>query len=107
MIISPTTRHRTVLHALWLLLLAGLAAQPVRAQDDWPTWGRDSGNQRHSPLTQIDTSNVSTLVPRVAVRDDGAGRAVAAGAVDPRSWSTASCIVVSVLPRGGTGARER
>ena len=25
--------------------------------------GRDAGNQRHSPLTQINTSNVSTLVP--------------------------------------------
>ena len=35
----------------------------MHAQDDWPAWGRDAGNQRHSPLTQIDTGNVSTLVP--------------------------------------------
>ncbi len=52
MTISPTTRHRTARHSLWLLMLASLAAQSVHAQNDWPAWGRDSGNQRHSPLTQ-------------------------------------------------------
>jgi glucose dehydrogenase len=61
--ISPTTRHRAARYSLWLLLLASLAAQPALGQDDWPAWGHDPGNQRHSPLTQIDTSNVSTLVP--------------------------------------------
>jgi quinoprotein glucose dehydrogenase len=60
---SPNARHRTAWASLWMLLLAGLAVQPEHAQDDWPAWGRDLGNQRHSPLTQIDTSNVSTLVP--------------------------------------------
>ena len=64
MTISPTTRHRTARHSLWLLMLANLAAQPVHAQDDWPAWGRDPGNQRHSPLTQINISNVSTLAAR-------------------------------------------
>jgi len=60
---SPNARHRTAWASLWMLLLAGLAVQPEHAQDDWPAWGRDLGNQRHSPLTQIDTGNVSTLVP--------------------------------------------
>ena len=63
MTISPTRRHRAARHSLWLLMLASLASQPVHAQDDWPVWGGDLGNQRHSPLTQINTSNVSTLVP--------------------------------------------
>ncbi len=45
------------------LLTATLATQPLHAQDDWRHWGRDAGNQRHSPLTQIDVDNVSTLVP--------------------------------------------
>ena len=63
MTISSTMRHRAARHSLWLLLVAGLAAPPVHAQDNWPAWGRDGGNQRHSPLTQIDTGNVSTLVP--------------------------------------------
>ena len=63
MTIRSTIRHHAA-RPLWLLLmLAGLAAPPVSAQDDWPAWGRDGGNQRHSPLTQIDTGNVSTLVP--------------------------------------------
>ncbi len=63
MTISPTTRYRAARNSLWLLMLASLAAQPVHGQDDWRSWGRDAGNQRHSPLTQINTSNVSTLVP--------------------------------------------
>ena len=46
-----------------VLLLVGLAVSVVHAQDDWSAWGRDGGNQRHSPLTQITTDNVSTLVP--------------------------------------------
>ena len=58
MTIDPTTRHSP-----WLLILASLAAHPVHAQDDWSAWGRDPGNQRHSQLTEINTSNVSTLVP--------------------------------------------
>ena len=59
----PKDRHRVARHTLPLLLIAGLALQTLHAQDDWPAWGRDAGNQRHSPLRQINTSNVSTLVP--------------------------------------------
>ena len=60
---SSTIRHHTAWHALWLLVLASLIAPPLQAQEQWSALGRDGGNQRHSPLTQIDTSNVSTLVP--------------------------------------------
>ena len=59
----PITCHRAERQTLWLLMIASFALQPLHAQDDWPAWGRDAGNQRHSPLTQINTSNVSTLVP--------------------------------------------
>ena len=31
------------------------------AQEDWPVYGRDPGGARHSPLTQINTTNVSRL----------------------------------------------
>ena len=52
---SSTIRHHTAWHGLWLLVLASLIASPVQAQEQWSAWGRDGGNQRHSPLTQIDT----------------------------------------------------
>jgi len=35
----------------------------LHAQADWPGYGRDKGAQRFSPLTQINTENVSKLVP--------------------------------------------
>lgn len=40
---------------------AGTAAQQADAKE-WPTYGHDSGGMRYSPLTQINTSNVSGLV---------------------------------------------
>ena len=39
---------------------AGTAAQQADA-NEWPTYGHDSGGMRFSPLTQINTSNVSNL----------------------------------------------
>ena len=63
---------------------------------DWPTYNRDLAGTRYSPLTQINTTNVSTLVAglvvsaaaragRVGSRDRQAGqlvRAVSAGDAD-------------------------
>ena len=46
-----------------LSILASVAIASLQAQNDWPSWGHDSSNQRHSPLRQINTSNVSKLVP--------------------------------------------
>src|ERR1700722_3228106 len=45
-----------------LFLLAPLVAL-LPPQTDWPGYGRDKGAQRYSPLTQINTENVSKLVP--------------------------------------------
>ena len=45
-------------------LFALLALVPLlHAQPDWPGYGRDKGAQRYSPLTQINTENVSKLIP--------------------------------------------
>jgi quinoprotein glucose dehydrogenase len=41
-------------------------APPVTAPGDWPSYGRDLGNSRYSPLDQITRDNVATL--RVAWR---------------------------------------
>jgi quinoprotein glucose dehydrogenase len=48
---------------LRLFLLVSIALPALHAQSDWPSWGRDPGNQRFSPLKQINTGNVSKLVP--------------------------------------------
>ena len=42
-----------------LRLGAILAASP--SDDEWPSYGHDFANQRFSPLTQINTKNVSQL----------------------------------------------
>ena len=63
MTITQNTSHRTARSFSWVLILASLAAQPAYPEDDWPAWGRDPGNQRHSPLTLINKSNVKALVP--------------------------------------------
>ena len=46
-------------------LVAQLAAQQAAGRRnpawDWPTYNRDLGGTRYSPLTQINTTNVSTL----------------------------------------------
>jgi quinoprotein glucose dehydrogenase len=46
------------LGALLLSLAAGPLAPPA---SDWPSYGRDPGGSRHSPLTQIDRANVARL----------------------------------------------
>jgi quinoprotein glucose dehydrogenase len=47
-----------------MLLFVLLAfATVLSAQTDWPGYGRDKGAQRFSPLTRINTGNVSQLVP--------------------------------------------
>ena len=57
---TPRVRVVTIVATILTVTASGVL---VHAQDDWPAWGRDAGNQRHSPLTQINTSNVSMLVP--------------------------------------------
>ena len=48
-------------HFLAGLVFATLTGSTVVAQDDWRNWGRDLGNQRHSPLTEINADNVDQL----------------------------------------------
>ena len=45
-----------------LLLVTGAAPQR-KTDTDWPSFGRDPGAQRYSPLTQITPQNVSQLQP--------------------------------------------
>jgi len=45
------------------ILAAGLAVPSLFAQTDWPGYSHDPSGQRYSPLTQINTKNVSRLKP--------------------------------------------
>ena len=50
--------------AIPMALLLVIGAAPQRKTDtDWPSFGRDPGAQRYSPLTQITPQNVSQLQP--------------------------------------------
>jgi glucose dehydrogenase len=49
-------KHTSVAALAFLAFEAALCAQT-----DWPTYGHDPGSQRHSPLEQINTANVSKL----------------------------------------------
>src|SRR5712691_4683283 len=51
------------MRTLWALVIAGLVLPTLHAQNDWPAYGHDPGGQRFSPLKQINTKNVSRLVP--------------------------------------------
>jgi glucose dehydrogenase len=47
---------------IFVAALAFLAFEgALSAQTDWPTYGHDPGSQRHSPLEQINTTNVPKL----------------------------------------------
>src|SRR6266550_4384107 len=45
------------------MVVASLAALTLYAQNDWPGYAHDPGGQRYSPLKQINTTNVTNLVP--------------------------------------------
>ena len=50
--------------AIPMAMLLVIGAAPQRKTDtDWPSFGRDPGAQRYSPLTQITPQNVSQLQP--------------------------------------------
>ncbi len=47
------------------MLLVGAMVSPLSAQANWTTYGGNDWNQRYSTLTQINTVNVRTMVPRM------------------------------------------
>src|SRR5579871_2528642 len=62
MIVRPRRGYRM---SIFKLLQCGwiscFACGVLLAQNDWPSYGKDGAGQRHSPLTQINTSNVKKL----------------------------------------------
>jgi quinoprotein glucose dehydrogenase len=95
----------------WNLILAGgvllpaIFAQPSQVPaGDWPNYNRDLGGLRYSPLSQINTRNVTALVPAWSynMRAEAAPTATEPGAT-PSGASAATPIVVNgvmYLPAG-------
>lgn len=48
---------------LWAITVATLSASSNAVADEWPSYGRDPGGTRFSPLTQITPDNVGQLQP--------------------------------------------
>ena len=68
---------RAVMASVIVGLMGTFVAHVVGAQKpdgarnpawDWPTYNRDLAGTRYSPLTQINTGNISTLVQAARVR---------------------------------------
>jgi quinoprotein glucose dehydrogenase len=99
--------HREV-GVLVLLATASFNHGVVVAQGaDWPTYGHDSGGQRYSPLTQINTSNVAQLKDVWTYHMRPASAAAAPVAV-PSAAETAQRAVEGAAPvfrRRGAGSR--
>jgi alcohol dehydrogenase (cytochrome c) len=73
-----------------LVALAGLCVWPATAwgQADWPTYGGNAWNQRWSGLKQINTRNVSSLVPRMVLQT---------GVSRPGSFETTPIVVEDMM----------
>jgi len=50
-----------VVRTFWQITVCVLLAVGASGQSDWPTYGHDPGGMRFSPLSQINTENVSHL----------------------------------------------
>src|SRR5579863_5756993 len=75
-----------------IVVLAAFAAGIALAQNDWPSYGRDPGAQRYSPLTQINAGNVSQLVQAWKFETKPSG-----GDATPRDSRTTPLMVNNVL----------
>ena len=73
-----------------VLVLAVYATEAISNQNlsgDWTTWGRDAGQSRFSPLTQITPENVNELKPVWAYDPATLGS----------SWETTPIVVQNVM----------
>jgi quinoprotein glucose dehydrogenase len=53
--------HLGGMHFLTILILLSAGAAQAAEESDWPTYGRDPGGTRYSPLKQINRENVTAL----------------------------------------------
>jgi glucose dehydrogenase len=89
-----------------LLVLAGsiAGAPPQPAADrvgDWPSFGRDAGAQRHSPLTQINKQNVGTLEQAWSFDTGARDLQVTPLVINSSMYLTAGSTVFALKPESG------
>ena len=90
--------------AVVLAACVAAASQPGVSQrdSDWPSYGRDPGAQRHSPLTQITPRNVATL-EQVWSFDTGASNLqVTPIVVDGLMYLTGGTSIFALEPESGS-----
>ncbi len=101
------TLHRTDGSRLVLLLvfaasIAGAAPQPsVGPVRDWPSFGRDAGAQRHSPLTQVNRQNVGRLQQAWSFDTGARDLQVTPLVVNGVMYLTAGSAVFALTPESG------
>jgi quinoprotein glucose dehydrogenase len=81
--------------ALLCLCAAGATALRAQTASEWPIYGGDPGGSRFSPLTQVDTANVSQLVPAWTYRTGELGVKIERGA--PPSLEVTPILVDGLL----------
>jgi glucose dehydrogenase len=88
-----------------LVLAASIAAaspQPsVGPVGDWPSFGRDAGAQRHSPLTQINKQNVGTLEQAWSFDTGARDLQVTPLVINGSMYLTAGSTVFALKPESG------
>lgn len=84
-----------LLALLSLCALTGVTDLGAQASREWPVYGGDAGGSRFSSLTQIDTGNVSRLVPAWTYRTGELGLKVERGS--PPSLEVTPILVDGLL----------
>jgi hypothetical protein len=93
--------HAACVKLVALAILAFLG-EPVASGPDrpgeWPCYGRDRGGMRHSPLTQIDRTNVARLKPVWTYRTGDLERVQNYSSLKSKiafeaSWQSTACFI--------------
>lgn len=82
-------------------LTLALGGSAYAGEGDWPTYGRDAGGQRYSPLEQITPSNVAKLQPAWSynLRPAAAPAAAAPGAQEQAQRAAEGVAPAGAAPR--------
>ena len=102
MTLHRTDGSRLVLFLVFAASIAGAAPQPsVGPVGDWPSFGRDAGAQRYSPLTQINKQNVGRLQQAWSFDTGARDLQVTPLVINGVMYLTAGSTVLALTPESG------